>query len=155
MLKKTAITLVIVSPIVLFAVEVLYPWPRTAPPQEVVASWETEAETRVGEFRVSFALHEDGIVQGTVGDATMQNAYFRRNRTLLFRMLGMATDHIIVGNLEGSVIGEIQCAEFWIIGHFDEKGITADFDCDRCTKDGEKLYRFGDGPLVYTRVELP
>lgn len=155
MLKKTAITLVIVSPIVLFAIEVLYPWPRTAPPQEVVASWETEAGDSRGEFRVSFALHADGIVEGTVGSATMRNAYFRRNRTWLFRMLGMATDHIIVGDLEGSVVGEIQCAEFWIIGHFDEKGITADIDCDRCTKDGEKLYRLGDGPLVYTRVELP
>ena len=155
MLKKTIITLVIVSPIVLFGVEVLRPWPRIAPPQDVVAAWETEADTRVGGLRVSFTLSEDGIVEGTVGNATMHNAYFRRNRSWLFRMLGMGTDHIIVGDLRGSVISEIQCAEFWIIGHFDEQGITADIDCDQCAKNGEKLYRFGDGPLVYSRVELP
>ncbi len=154
-LRKAVITLVIASPVILLAIEVLYPWPRTAPPQAVVAAWETVAEDSRGEFRVSFALHADGIVEGTVGNATMQNAYFRRNRTWLWRMLGMATDHIIVGDLEGQVIDGIQCAEFWIIGHFDENGVTADIDCDKCSKDGEKVYRLGDGPLVYTRVELP
>ncbi|GAG51303.1 unnamed protein product, partial [marine sediment metagenome] len=80
MKKKIIITLVIISPIAIFAFEVLYPQPKIAPPQALVGAWETEFETPFGKSQVSFNLYEDGTVEGTVGDATMQDAYFRRNR---------------------------------------------------------------------------
>ena len=156
MKKKIIITLVIISPILLFAFEVCYPQPKIAPPQTVVGAWETEFETPFGKSQVSFNLYEDGTVEGTVGDATMQDAYFRRNRGWLFRSLGMATDYIIVGDLKGSVISEVQCADFYIIiSDFDEKGIRGDIDCKECWKDGKKQSPCGAGPLIYGRVEQP
>ena len=155
MLKKIIITLLLISPIVLYALEVSIPRAKTAPPRALVGAWETEFKTRFGKSRVSFNLYEDGTVEGTVGDATMQNAYFKRNRGWLGRMLRHATDYIIVGDLNGSVIDEVQCGRFWIVGHFDEKGIRADIDCDGCRKGGEKQSRIGAGSLIYTRVEQP
>ena len=139
----------------IFALEAFYPRPQITPPQALVGAWETEAETRVGKLRVSFNLNEDGTVEGTVGNATMQNAYFKRNRGWLGRILGLATEHIIVGGLNGSVTSEVQCARFWIVGDFDEKGIRGDIDCDECWKDDKKQGPFGAGPLIYTRVEQP
>ncbi len=152
---KIIITLLLISPIVIFAYEVFYPRPKIAPPQALVGAWETEFGTRFGKSQVIFNLYEDGTVEGTVGDATMQDAYFSRNRGWLFRSLGWATEYVIVGGLNGSVISEVQCAKFWIVGDFDEKGIRADIDCDECWKDGKKHGPFGDGPLIYTRVEQP
>lgn len=155
MKKKTIVTLLIISPIVIFAFELFYPQSKIAPPQALVGAWETEADTRVGKLRVSFNLYEDGTVEGTVGDATMQDAYFKRNRGWLFRTLGWATDYIIVGDLNGSVTSEVQCGRFWIVGHFDEKAIRADIDCAECWQDGKKRDPFGAGSLTYTRVEQP
>ena len=155
MKKKIIITLLLISPIVLFALEVFYPRPKIAPPQDLVGAWETEFETPFGKSQVSFNLYEDGTVEGTVGNAAMQNAYFRTNRGWLFKILDWdwSTDYIIVGGLKGSVISEVQCAKFWIVGQFDKKGIRADIDCKECWKDGKKHSPFGDGPLIYTRVE--
>ena len=166
MLKKIIITLLFISPVAIFTIEVTYPRPKTAPPQALVGAWETEAEIRVteaesgvtsyrGKLQVSFSLYEDGTVEGTVGDAAMQNAYFRRNRGWLFKLLDWATEYIIVGGLSGSVTSEIQCARFWIVGDFDEKGIRGDIDCAECWKGDKKQRSFGDGPLVYTRMEQP
>ena len=155
MKKKIIITLLLISPIVIFAFEVFYPRPKIAPPQDLVGAWETEFETPFGKSQVSFNLYEDGTVEGTVGNAAMQSAYFRTNRGWLFKILDWdwSTDYIIVGDLKGSVISEVQCAKFWIVGDFDEKGIRADIDCKECWKDGKKHSPFGDGPLIYTRVE--
>lgn len=155
MLKKIIITLVIISPIVIFAFEVLYPQPKIAPPQALVGAWETEFETRFGKSQVIFNLYEDGTVEGTVGDATMQDAYFKRNRGWIGRILGLATDYIIVGDLNGAVASEVQYAKFWIVGEFDEKGIRADIDIEECWKDGKKHSQFGASPLIYTRAEQP
>lgn len=156
MLKRLTITLLIISPIVIFAFEVFYPKSKIAPPEAWVGAWESEFETRFGKSQVILDLYKDGTVDGTVGDATMQDAYFKRNRGWLRRILGLATDYVIVGDLKGSVISEVQCAEFYIIiVDFDEKGIKADIDTEECWKDGKKHGRFGDGPLIYTRVEQP
>ena len=153
MLKKIIITLVIISPIVLFAFEALYRHPKIAPPQALVGAWEAEVDTDSGKLRVSFNLSEDGTVKGAVGDATMQDAYFKRNRGWLFRSLGWATDYIIVGDLNGSVTSEVQCGRFWIVGKFDENGIRGDIDTGGCLKDGKKDKGLGAGSINYTRVE--
>ena len=166
MLKKIIITLLIISPVALFTFELTYPRPKIAPQQALVGAWETEAEIRVteaeggvtsywGDLQVNFSLYEDGTVEGTVGDAAMQNAYFKRNRGWFGKLLGMGTDYIIVGGLSGSITSEIQCARFYIVGDFDEKGIRGDIDCKECWKGDRKQRSFGDGPLIYTRVEQP
>ncbi len=155
MLKKIIITLLLVSPIVIFVLEVSLPRSKIAPPQALVGAWETEFGTPFGKSRVGFNLNEDGTVEGTVSNATMQNAYFKRNRGWLGRILGLATEYIIVGGLNGSVTSEVQCARFWIVADFDENGIRGDIDCDECWKDGKKQGPFGAGPLIYTRVEQP
>ncbi len=153
--KRIAIALLLMSPIVIFALEVLYPRSKTAPPQALVGRWEAEPKLRVGRLPVSFTLHEDGTVEGTVGDAAMQDAYFKRNRGWLFRMLPFATEYIIKGDLKGPLTGDFQCARFWIVGQFDENGIRADFDCSVCQKDGKKEAPLGTIVGAYTRVKQP
>jgi hypothetical protein len=88
----------------------------------------------------------------------MHNAYFGKNRGWLRKLLGMATDHIIVGDLSGSIIGEIRCDRFYVLLYnceFSNKELRGDIDCKECRKDGRKHASFGDGPLIYARVEQP
>ena len=166
MLKKIIITLLFISPVAIFTIEVTYPRPKTAPPQALVGAWETEAEIRVneaesgvtsyrGKLRVSLTLYEDGTVEGTVGDAAMQNAYFRRNRGWLFKLLNWATDYIIVGDLNGSVIGEAKWAEFNIIVvEFDKRVFKGEVNCYAYLKGGRKKSMLS-APLILARVEQP
>jgi len=164
--KKIIITLLIISPVALFTFEVTYPRPKIAPPQALVGVWEdevvihvTEAESGVasysGKLRVSLSLYEDGTVEGTVGDATMQDAYFKRNRGWLFKLLGFARDYIIVGDLNGSVIRELKCAEFNIIVvEFDKGRFRGEVNCFRYLKGGGKKNMLS-APLILTPVEQP
>ena len=166
MLKKIIITLVLISPVVLFTIEVTYPRSKTAPPQVAVGAWETEADIRVneaesdvtsyrGKLRVSFNLYEDGTVEGTVGDAAMQDAYFKRNRGWLFKLLGFATEYIIAGDLNGSVISEVKWAEFNIIVvEFDKREFRGEVNCYKYLKGGRKKNMLS-APLILTRVEQP
>lgn len=154
MSKKIAISLLLVIPFVAFVFEVFfYPQPRIAPPQALVGTWEAEANLRVGRLPVRFTLHEDGRVEGTVGDAAMQDTYFRRNRGPLLRRIGWGTEYIVKGGLKGPLTGDFQCARFWIVGQFDEDGIRGDFDCSGCTKGGKKQGSLGTVVGAYTRVE--
>jgi hypothetical protein len=158
MIKKIIITLLIISPIVILAIEFYSSPSRTDPPQVLVGTWATEAEIRAGKLQIHFHLSEDGTVDGTVGDAAMHNAYFGKNRGRLRKLLGMATHHIIVGDLNGSIISEIRCDKFYIIlsnSEFSNKEFRGDIDCKECWKDGKKHASFGDGPLIYARIERP
>jgi hypothetical protein len=150
-MKKAIFTLLIISPIVLFAFENFYPKPKVSPPQALIGNWETLASTELGEMRVCFNLSEDGAVEGTVGGATMRDAQFRKNRRWIGRMLGLGTDYIIAGDLKGSVIEGVQCEKFWIVGQFGKSGIRADIDCAECWQGNKKHFRFGAGPLTYNQ----
>ncbi len=154
--KKIAISLLLLSLVAVFVFDVaLYPQPKIAPPKALVGTWEAEAYVRVGRLPVRFTLHEDGRVKGTVGDAAMQDAYFRRNRGWLLGMLGWATEYIVKGDLKGPLTGDFQCARFWIVGQFDENGISSVFDCSGCQKDGKKEAPLGNIVGAYTRVKQP
>jgi hypothetical protein len=99
---KIIITLLLVSPFPLLTDVALYDASKSkkiAPPQELVGAWETQAETRVGKLRFSFNIYEDGTIEGTVGNAAIRNASLKRNRGLLFKVLGWGTDYIILGDL--------------------------------------------------------
>ena len=155
MIKRTIITLLIISPLLLFSFEVFYPKPQTAPPQEVVGTWEAKAKTHAGQLKIHFDLQEDGTVSGTVGEASMVNAYFKKNRGWLGKSLHMATDYIIVGELDGPVTDDLLCAQFRIVGQFNENGIRGDFACMECRKDGKRQKPPGVGRLTFDRVESP
>lgn len=158
MIKKTIITLLIISPIVILALEFYSSPSRTNPPQVLVGTWATEAKIPTGNFQIFFNLHEDGTVEGTVGDSTMHNAYFGKNRVWLIKLLGMATDYTIAGDLNGPIISGIRCDKFYVILYdceFSEKEFRGDIDCKECWKDGKKHVSFGDGPLIYARIKQP
>ena len=71
--------------------------------------WEGNARIVVSWCRqtilpVKVDINADGSVNGTIGDALLNEGHFQSNRGWLERKLNLATDYIITGNLEGSII---------------------------------------------------
>ena len=66
---------------------------------QIIVSW-----CRQTDLRVTVKIEADGNVTGTVGDATLINGRFKRNRGWLGRKLNLATDYIIEGKLCGPVV---------------------------------------------------
>ena len=153
MIKKIIITLLIITPLLLFAFEVFYPKPKTAPPQEVVGTWKAEANTDAGPLQIYFKLYKDGTIEGSVGEATMVNAYFKENRGWLGKSLNMGTRDSIVGKLDGPVTDDLLYAQFQIVGRFNENGIRGDFACREYRKHGEKQKPPSASRLTFDRVE--
>ena len=118
---RILITLVLVAPVVLLALENALMGPIKSPAQELVKAWDVEANTGDGRLRFSFTIHEDGTVQGTVGDAAMQEARLNRNRHWLSKLLGQRRDYKITGRLERSPTEEPRKA-FWIEFNLDKEG---------------------------------
>jgi len=115
------ITLVLVAPVVLLALENALMGPIKTPRQELVRAWETEANTGDGRLRFSFNIHEDGTVEGTVGNIAMQDAHLMRNRHWFSRLLGQRRDYEVVGRLESSPTEKPRHG-FWIEFNLDRKG---------------------------------
>lgn len=65
----------------------------------IVVAWCNERE-----LRISVAIGPDGSVVGTVGDATLVGARLRRNRGLIARKLNLATDYVIMAELDGCIV---------------------------------------------------
>ncbi len=149
MRKKITITLLLLSPLAILAFEFAYR-PKVAPDPNLVGTWEIPNGT--GAANVRFTLHEDGSVEGTVGNATMQDACLRRNRGWLGRKLGWATDYVIVGKLQDSVTDKVQCSGFGIVGRFDDQGIRGEINCFGCSEAGRKRNYFGAVNLTFARV---
>ena len=53
---------------------------------------------------VKVDIHPDGTVAGTIGDATLVQGRFQRNRGWLGRKLNLASDYIIQGDLQGALV---------------------------------------------------
>src|SRR5208283_5791799 len=75
----------------------------------MVGHWEGNARIIVAWCRqtnlsVKVDIHEDGTVAGTVGEATLAQGHFQKNRGWLGRKLNLATDYIIKGNLNGAIV---------------------------------------------------
>lgn len=158
---RIVVTLLILSPVVLFALEALDPWPQAAPPQALVGAWEGETRSFVqrwyagGRFGVFFNLHEDRTAEGTVGDARLQNALFRRNRGWLGRMLHMASDYVIEAELEGSLMENVQCGRVTISLNFDETGLQGSVECSECGEGGRGQRWITSPGLTFTRAKEP
>jgi hypothetical protein len=84
-----------------FAASVVTPemaghWEGTA---RIIVSWCQQKDVVV-----SVDIHSDGSVSGKIGDATLINGRFERNRGWLGRKLNLATDYIINGKLDGAIV---------------------------------------------------
>ena len=55
---------------------------------------------------VALAIKTDGTVTGRIGDATLREGHFKRNRGTLGRALHLKTDYIITGKLEGPMLAK-------------------------------------------------
>ena len=157
---KIVITLLIISPAVIYALELLDPWPQTVP-QALVGTWQGETEKFVqtwykgGNYQVAFNIQDDGTSDGMVGDATFHKAQFRRNRGWIGRILNFASDYIVEGDLEGLLKGDIQCGRVYIYLNFDKSGLRGSVECSGCGERGR-----GDGwisaqNLTFNRAEQP
>ena len=76
---------------------------------EMVGRWEGDGKIIVTwcqqtNLRVTLDVKADGTVTGKVGDATLTEGRFRRNRGWLGRKLNIKTDYIITGRLEGPIV---------------------------------------------------
>ena len=128
-MKKTIIltlriilTLLLVAPVVLLALEnACIGRPIKAPRQELVKAWDIERNTHDGRLRFSFRIHEDGTVEGTVGNVAMQEAHLMRNRHWFSKLLGQRRDYKVKGRLESSRTNEPR-EVFWIEFNLDKKG---------------------------------
>ena len=118
---RIIITLVLVAPVVLLALENALMGPIKSPRPELVRAWETEANTGDGRLRFSFTIHEDGTVEGTVGNAAMQDAKLMRTRHWFSKLLDHRRDYKIAGRLERSPTEEPRKA-FWMEFNLDKKG---------------------------------
>jgi len=118
---RIIITLALVAPVVLLALENALMGPIKSPRQALVRAWDVEANTHDGRLRFSFNIHEDGTVEGTVGDVAMQEARLNRNRHWFSKLLGQRRDYKITGRLERSPTEEPRKA-FWIEFNLDKKG---------------------------------
>lgn len=56
------------------------------------------------ELGVRVRIHDDGSVEGQVGDATLRDARIRSNRSRIARAMGLGTDWVIEGHLSGPII---------------------------------------------------
>ena len=56
------------------------------------------------EIGVRVRIRDDGTVQGQVGDATLRDARIRSNRSRIARAMGLGTDWVIEGHLDGPII---------------------------------------------------
>jgi hypothetical protein len=157
---KIVITLLIISPAAMFALELLDPWPQTVP-QALVGTWQAETERFVhrwykgGNYLVTFNIHDNGTVDGTVGDATFHDAQFRRNRGWIGRILNFASDYIVKGDLEGLLKGEIQCGKVDIYLNFDKSGLRGSVECSECGEGGRGDMWITALNLTFDRVERP
>ena len=118
---RTIITLVLVAPVVLLALENALMGPVKSPRPELVRAWDAEANTGDGRLQFSFTIHEDGTVEGTVGNVAMQDAHLMRTRHWFSKLLGQRRDYEVVGRLESSPTDEPRQA-FWIEFNLERKG---------------------------------
>ena len=119
---RTTITLLLVAPVVLLALEnACIGQPIRAPRQELVKPWDIERNTGDGRLRFSFDIHEDGTVAGRVGNVAMQDAHLVRNRHWFSKLLGHRSDYEVKGRLESSPT-EKPRQGFWIEFNLDKEG---------------------------------
>ena len=118
---RIIITLLLVAPVALLALENACMQPIKTPRPELVRAWDIEDNTHDGRLRFSFNINEDGTVKGTVGNAAMQNAYLKRNRHWFSKLLGQRRDYKVEGRLETSPVEEPR-EGFWLEFNLDKKG---------------------------------
>lgn len=68
---------------------------------DVVVSW-----TRSRTLAADLTIAANGDVAGSIGDATVKNGHFRKNRGRVASAMGWKTEYIIEGELEGSILRE-------------------------------------------------
>ena len=125
---RIAITMLLVAPPALLALENFCMRPIKHPRPELVRTWDIEDNTHDGRLRFIFTIHEDGTVEGTVeamggtvGNVAMKDAYLKRNRHWFSQLLGRRRDYEVVGRLESSPT-EKPRQVFWIEFNLDWKG---------------------------------
>ena len=123
---KIIITLLLVAPPALLALENISMRPIKNPKPKLVRTWDVEENTHDGRLRFIFTIHEDGTVEGmveamggTIGNVAMKDAYLKRNRHWFSKLLGQRRDYKIKGRLETSPVEE------------QREGFFIEFNCDR------------------------
>ena len=99
---KIIITMLMVAPVVLFALENACIGPIKAPRQQLVKQWQIDTKTNDGQLLFNFNINEDGTVDGSVGNAAILDAQLIRSRHWFSKILGHRRDYKIKGRLESS-----------------------------------------------------
>jgi hypothetical protein len=122
---KIIITLLLIAPPALLALENICRRPIKNPKQKLVRAWDVEDNTHDGTMRFRFNINKDGTVEGTVegavANAVMQDAYLKRNRHWFSKLLGQRRDYKVEGRLETSPVEEPR-EGFWLEFNLDKKG---------------------------------
>jgi len=125
---RVIITVLMVAPVVLLAIENLSMRPIKHPRLELVRAWDIEHNTHDGRMRYVFSIHSDGTVEGTIeamggtiGKVAMKDAYLKRNRHWFSKMLGQRRDYKVEGRVEKSPVEEPR-GRFWMEFNCDKQG---------------------------------
>ncbi|MEE4239461.1 MAG: hypothetical protein V2I51_22300 [Anderseniella sp.] len=128
MAVRMIVTLALVAPVVLLALELELMGPIHSPRHELVRTWDIEHSTHDARLRFVFSIHEDGTVKGTVeavggtiGKVGMKDAHLERNRHWFSKMLGQRSDYKVEGHVEKSPVEEPH-EWFWIEFNCDQEG---------------------------------
>jgi hypothetical protein len=122
---KIIITLLLIAPPALLALENISMRPIRNPKPKLVRTWDVEDNTHDGRLRFIFDINKDGTVQGNVegavANAVMKDAYLKRNRHWFSKLLGRRRDYKVEGRLETSPVEEPR-EGFWLEFNLDKKG---------------------------------
>ena len=55
-------------------------------------------------LKVAVTVHDDGAVDGSVGDAALEHGRFAANRTWIGKLLGWRSEYLITGELAGMIV---------------------------------------------------
>ncbi|MBI5916705.1 MAG: hypothetical protein HY842_15110 [Bacteroidetes bacterium] len=127
-------------------------------PEIPVGSWSATQETTVRfkaprePFRfvsdtvgIAVNIHDDGTVDGSVGEADFEGCSIRRNRGNLGRQLNLATDFVITGKLRGSIFPQDTLVE---------KPISMPFNMKDNFMDGAIFQKNGMGIFPMVNIHL-
>ena len=86
---------------------------KSAPPVDLIGTWEGQARVIVDycnkdHLPIQLTILRDGSVSGKIGDSTLVEGRFDRNRGTAGRLFKIKTDYIIAGRLDGPLVAEEQ-----------------------------------------------
>jgi hypothetical protein len=135
---------------------------ESVPTPPMVGHWEGNARIIViwcqqTNLPVAVDIQADGIVTGKIGDATLVEGRFKRNRGWLGRKLNLKSDYIITGGLTGPIVAAegITRSGVWVPLHFKDGAFRGGLATSGWEIGGKKWMKLSASSLTLKRPNSP